>query len=160
MKLSRGEAISTSDEQWLDNEGNTINEERILETLELAPDYNRAVAELDSNGQEIVRKLRDWAGLCKLWVSGVSHNFMLGHRPRSGDLAQQIEILDWHDKNGKNQSATARHFGPLYPNLRIKQPLISSWRRNPSTKVECLCRSGWSPRRRKAQVEQWLVDML
>jgi hypothetical protein len=62
VKLSRGEAISTSDEQWLDNEGNTINEERILETLELAPDYNRAVAELDSNGQEIVRKLRDWAG--------------------------------------------------------------------------------------------------
>jgi hypothetical protein len=44
----------------LDNEGNTIDEEHILEMLELAPDYNRAVAKLDSNGQEIVR--RDWAG--------------------------------------------------------------------------------------------------
>lgn len=61
-KLSRGEAISPSDEQWLDNEGNTIDEERILEALELAPDYNKAIAELDRNGQEIVRKLREWAG--------------------------------------------------------------------------------------------------
>jgi hypothetical protein len=61
-KLSRGEVISPSDEQWLDNEGNTIDEERILEALGSAPDYNRAVAELDSNGQEIVRKLREWAG--------------------------------------------------------------------------------------------------
>jgi hypothetical protein len=42
-------------------------------------------------------------------------------------LAQRIEILDWHHKNGKNQSATAWHFGPLYLNLHIKQPLISSW---------------------------------
>lgn len=61
-KLSQGEAISPSDEQWLDNEGNTIDEERILEALESALDYNRAIAELDSNGQDIVRKLREWAG--------------------------------------------------------------------------------------------------
>jgi hypothetical protein len=61
-KLSRGEVISPSDEQWLDNEGNTIDEECILEALGSALDYNRAVAELDSNGQEIVRKLREWAG--------------------------------------------------------------------------------------------------
>ena len=61
-KLSRGEAISPSDEHWLDNEGNTIDEERILEALESAPDYEKAAAELDSNGQEIVRKLKEWAG--------------------------------------------------------------------------------------------------
>ena len=62
MMLSWGEAISPSDKQWLDNEGNTIDEECILEALESAPDYNKAVAKLDSNGQEIVRKLREWAG--------------------------------------------------------------------------------------------------
>jgi len=61
-KLSRGEAISPSDEQWLDNEGNTIDKERILEVLESAPDYERAVAKLDNNGKAIVRKLREWAG--------------------------------------------------------------------------------------------------
>jgi hypothetical protein len=42
-------------------------------------------------------------------------------------LAQRIEILDWHNKNGRKQTATAEHFAPKYPNLTIKQPLISSW---------------------------------
>ena len=59
--LSWGKAISPSDKQWLDNEGNTIDNERILEALEVAPDYNKAITELDRNGQEIVRKLREWA---------------------------------------------------------------------------------------------------
>ena len=42
-------------------------------------------------------------------------------------LEQRIKILDWYHKNGQNQSATARHFAPHYPNLQIKQPLVSSW---------------------------------
>ena len=42
-------------------------------------------------------------------------------------LIGRIEILDWHNKNGRNQSKTARHFNPIYPNLKIKQPLVSTW---------------------------------
>ncbi|KAJ7798122.1 hypothetical protein B0H14DRAFT_3492881 [Mycena olivaceomarginata] len=42
-------------------------------------------------------------------------------------LEQRIEILDWYHANGKNQSKTAKHFDPIYPNLCIKQPLVSSW---------------------------------
>ncbi|PBK85241.1 hypothetical protein ARMGADRAFT_942232, partial [Armillaria gallica] len=42
-------------------------------------------------------------------------------------LEQQIEIIDWHYANGKNQSQTAKHFSGKYPKLNIKQPLISSW---------------------------------
>lgn len=42
-------------------------------------------------------------------------------------LTQRIEILDWYHRNGKNQSATVKHFRLLYPNLQIKQPLISLW---------------------------------
>jgi len=45
-------------------------------------------------------------------------------------LAQRIEILNWYHKNGKNQSATAKHFDKKYPNLGIKQPLISKWVKN------------------------------
>jgi hypothetical protein len=48
-------------------------------------------------------------------------------KKENATLAQRIEILDWHNSNGKNQSKTTRHFAPLYPNLQIKQPLISSW---------------------------------
>ena len=42
-------------------------------------------------------------------------------------LAQHIEILDWYHTNGKNQSKTAKHFDLIYPNLKLKQPLISAW---------------------------------
>ena len=54
-------------------------------------------------------------------------SFSVFMKKENATLAQRIEILDWHHKNGENQSATARHFDTLYPNLRIKQPLISSW---------------------------------
>ena len=40
---------------------------------------------------------------------------------------QRIEVLDWYHANGKNQTLTARHFDPIYPNLHLKQPIISSW---------------------------------
>ncbi|KAJ7315770.1 hypothetical protein DFH08DRAFT_820348 [Mycena albidolilacea] len=29
--------------------------------------------------------------------------------------------------NGKNQTKTAKHFDPIYPNLHLKQTLVSSW---------------------------------
>jgi hypothetical protein len=48
-------------------------------------------------------------------------------KKENATLQQHIEILNWYHQNGKNQSKTAKHFDPIYPNLRIKQPLISSW---------------------------------
>ena len=45
----------------------------------------------------------------------------------TASLTQRIEVLNWHHDNGRNQSATAWHFAPIYPHLRIKQPLISDW---------------------------------
>jgi hypothetical protein len=48
-------------------------------------------------------------------------------KKENATLAQCIEILDWHHANDENQSKTARHFDAIYPNLRIKQPLVSAW---------------------------------
>jgi hypothetical protein len=48
-------------------------------------------------------------------------------KKENATLEQRIEIINWHNANGKNQSKTARHFNPIYPNLKIKQPLIHSW---------------------------------
>ena len=48
-------------------------------------------------------------------------------KKENASLEQRIEILDWYHKNGKSQTATAKHFAPKYPNLKIKQLLISSW---------------------------------
>ena len=48
-------------------------------------------------------------------------------KKENSTLGQQIEILNWHHENGQNQSATARHFASIYPNLQIKQPKVSQW---------------------------------
>ena len=32
-------------------------------------------------------------------------------------LAQWIEILDWHCEHSREQTLTAEHFAPIYPNL-------------------------------------------
>ena len=41
-------------------------------------------------------------------------------KKENATLAQHIEILDWHHKNGQNQSEMAHHFDSIYPNLKIK----------------------------------------
>lgn len=48
-------------------------------------------------------------------------------KKENATLEQRIKILDWHNTNGSIQIKTANHFHTLYPNLKIKQPLISVW---------------------------------
>ena len=61
-KLAWKESISSADEHWLDHEGNTVDEQQIIETLDAASDYERGVEALDEAGRAIVKKLREWAG--------------------------------------------------------------------------------------------------
>jgi hypothetical protein len=61
-RLARSETISSSDECWLDNEANTVDEQRVLDTLESASDCERGLERLDEGGKAIVKKLREWAG--------------------------------------------------------------------------------------------------
>jgi hypothetical protein len=62
-------------------------------------------------------------------------------------IAQRIEILNWHHKQAKpSQKKTAAHFDPIYPNLRIKQPLLSSW-----LKDESMWRERWAEAQAKGQ---------
>ena len=60
--LARNEKISDDDENWLDHEANTIDEQRVLDILEAASDYEKEVEKLDANSKGIVKKLREWAG--------------------------------------------------------------------------------------------------
>lgn len=61
-KLAWKETISSSDEHWLDNEANIVDEQRILEALESASDYERGFEKLDDKGKAIIKKLRQWGG--------------------------------------------------------------------------------------------------
>lgn len=48
-------------------------------------------------------------------------------KKENATLEQRIEILDWYRTSGKTQDETAEHFDKIYPNLKIKQPLVSAW---------------------------------
>ena len=61
-KLANKEQISSSDEHWLDHEANTVDEQRVLDILEAASDYEKEVGRLDENSKGIVEKLQEWAG--------------------------------------------------------------------------------------------------
>jgi len=60
-------------------------------------------------------------------MSNKEHSAPVFTRKENAMLAQCIEILDWYHKNGKNQLKTAKHFNSIYPNLKMKQPLVSAW---------------------------------
>ena len=66
-------------------------------------------------------------------------------KKENATLEQRIEILNWYHKNNKNQSKTAEHFAPIYPNLQIKQPRISKWVKN-----EAKIREQWEQANHKA----------
>ncbi|KAJ6477046.1 hypothetical protein C8R45DRAFT_833835, partial [Mycena sanguinolenta] len=146
-KLKRKEKISAEDETWLDNAANDIDERRILDKLEAASDLDRALTRLDSNEARIVGNLQALGddGQPKESDAGPSNkkksayatlrlesccSLLLGPAPKTTEnatLVQRIEVLDWYHANGKNQTKSAKHFQPLYPNLRIEQPLVSAW---------------------------------
>ncbi|KAJ7733553.1 hypothetical protein DFH07DRAFT_780575 [Mycena maculata] len=47
-------------------------------------------------------------------------------KEENATLAQCIEILNWHHAQSKpGQKKTASHYSAIYPNLHIKQPLVS-----------------------------------
>ncbi|KAI9443037.1 hypothetical protein H4582DRAFT_2072114 [Lactarius indigo] len=103
-KLSWGEAIFPSDEQWLDNEGNTVDEHHILEVLESAPDYERAVAELDNNGKAIVNKLREWAGVLEDERIKLSNGRLAHFKERNG-----LQEIKRHGEAASAKPETVEH---------------------------------------------------
>ena len=50
-------------------------------------------------------------------------------KKENATLAQRIEILNWHHENKAKQKETAAHFDKKWPNLMLKQPIISEWLR-------------------------------
>lgn len=61
-QLADRRPITSQDEHWLDNDANLVDEERILEALEKASDYERSLERLDDEGKAVVTKLRELAG--------------------------------------------------------------------------------------------------
>ncbi|KAF8229970.1 hypothetical protein L208DRAFT_1401273 [Tricholoma matsutake] len=71
-------------------------------------------------------------------------------KKENATIAQRIEILDWYHKHSgpkKSQVNTAAYFDKIYPNLRLKQPIISDWVRN-----EAKWRKEWADQQSSGKV--------
>jgi ribosome assembly protein YihI (activator of Der GTPase) len=57
-RLAKKEKLSVADETWLDNAGNLIDEEHVIETLDAASDFERGVGRLSDSGKAALYRLR------------------------------------------------------------------------------------------------------
>ncbi|KAL4062797.1 hypothetical protein V8B97DRAFT_1877376 [Scleroderma yunnanense] len=57
--LQAKKKLSEQDEQWLDGEGNLVDEEHIVDLLKRASDYERSLTQLNSNDNCVIQKLQD-----------------------------------------------------------------------------------------------------
>jgi hypothetical protein len=61
-RLHRNEVLTNANESWLDNDGNTIEEQCVVEALEVASDYEQEFGRLDEEKKKIVQQLCELAG--------------------------------------------------------------------------------------------------
>ncbi|KAF8263690.1 hypothetical protein EI94DRAFT_1703821 [Lactarius quietus] len=149
---AKWDKLTAEDEHWLDHEANLVDEDCVLKALEATSDYEHGVSQLNDNQKALVKRLREEAGDIPKVVGAkrklperVLQELQAKKRKnkpagsltpipkwntgkkQNADLKVCIRILQWHEEHGQNQSATAKHFTPIYPNIAIKQPLISQW---------------------------------
>jgi hypothetical protein len=60
--LDAQKSITESDEEWLDGEGNLVDEERVIDLLENASDYDEGFAGLCETDKNVVQRLKILAG--------------------------------------------------------------------------------------------------
>ncbi|GAW02276.1 DDE-domain-containing protein [Lentinula edodes] len=139
-KLAKKEKISNEDEQWLDKEGNLVEEEQLINDLENASDYERGLERLDEKKQSPKPREPDPTATVKSQAQVLEKPVFT--KKENATVAQRIKIINWYHANGKNQSKTARHFEPIYPNLKLNQPLVLSWVKNEAKWREEYVKSG------------------
>ena len=57
-RLAKKEQLSDDDENWLDNDGNLVNEQRVIETLDTASDFERGLERLSVEEKTALQRLR------------------------------------------------------------------------------------------------------
>jgi hypothetical protein len=191
-KMNQNQSLTTEEEEWLNGQGNLIEEQMLIEkikslknksNLTLNSDDARSlkhiceyVSESGKKEKENPKKLKKTSDIkiendkkrkaskSDVLASNGKNNsdiFACNKKKKSLDTptstsnkkkqksssnsratdskikiatyAQKVEVLDWYHKNGKNQTNTAKHFSAVYPELNIKQPLLSKWLKSEDT---------------------------
>ncbi|ESK82226.1 tigger transposable element derived 4 [Moniliophthora roreri MCA 2997] len=135
--LAKNEQLSEADSNWLDNEGNTVDEMVLLDKLEKESDYGQAVERLELQQRHVLNHLMalggdgqgaSTAGAKRKWPEkkqgdpaqksemttakkANKNNEPVPKRTQNVTIAQHIEVLDYLNGPGKgNQTKTANHF--------------------------------------------------
>lgn len=61
-KLKANQLVSEIDLEWLNNAGNLVDEERIVDVLDKASDYERGLEKMGLQEKAIVQKLKELTG--------------------------------------------------------------------------------------------------
>ncbi|KAI7950013.1 hypothetical protein MJO28_008834 [Puccinia striiformis f. sp. tritici] len=164
LKKMEAGGLNEEEEEWLDNEGNFVDEFLLMEKLKAIAPNNQHIP-ISASDIQIIQKIslfetehtqgkkdalpstqkktlpaaplekkkktatvsspkKKQSVKQKLNLKSESKS---SKKPIRATMAQKIEVLDWYDKNGKNQTKTAKHFNEIYPEIGFKQPLISAW---------------------------------
>ena len=75
-RLNGKEKISDEDEEWLDNAGNVIEEEAVVDLPDNASDYEQGLTQLTSQQKILVKKLKELGG-------GVNKALLRGNKRKS-----------------------------------------------------------------------------
>ncbi|KAK0218493.1 hypothetical protein EDD85DRAFT_990136 [Armillaria nabsnona] len=149
-RLAEKGPVSAEEEAWLDEAGNFVDEDIVIEKLESASDFGAVFKNLDTSQRRAydqlesqIKKFRKPSAKRKApekHTEGHCDSGKAQAKKRKGaptatseqlgklaTMQQCVEVLDWYHVNGKNQSKTARHFNAKYLHLKIKQPLVSAW---------------------------------
>ncbi|KIK78413.1 hypothetical protein PAXRUDRAFT_164099 [Paxillus rubicundulus Ve08.2h10] len=73
IELKAGWLISEADQDWLDGDGNLVDDERVVEALDNASDYEQGLEGLSLQDKLIVEKLQKLAG--KGRIPSNKHNY-------------------------------------------------------------------------------------
>ncbi|PBK97943.1 hypothetical protein ARMGADRAFT_1027327 [Armillaria gallica] len=130
-QLAQKKPVSREDEEWLDEAGNLVNEVVLVEGLAAAHDLDAASQNLNEHQKDerydLLYPRKESTAADDGKSKGKTEKPPVFMKKKVATLDQCVKILDWHYQNGKNQSKTAKHFMVIYPNLKIKQPLVSAW---------------------------------
>ncbi|KNE99857.1 hypothetical protein PSTG_06945 [Puccinia striiformis f. sp. tritici PST-78] len=147
--MNEGESLTAYEEEWLDVEGNLVSGELLISHLSTisSASSNQSIC-LSSDDVKTVLEINNFrpkdSTKVTLQKKAVTKKNQLKQIPTSrkqsqptkvlansqisnASYAEKVQVLDWHHKNGTDQTKTCEHFKNIFHQLRIKKPLLSKW---------------------------------
>ncbi|POW08576.1 hypothetical protein PSHT_09490 [Puccinia striiformis] len=124
-KMNRGESLTADEEEWLDGEGNLVSGELLISRLSTISSASGDQSICLSSDDKAIPT--DNGSSMKKSTNPIKESSLEKSAISNASYAEKVQVLDWHHKNGKNQTKTCKYFKNIFPQLKIEQPLLSKW---------------------------------